>query len=214
MKRLHLLRGLLLCIFLIVISSSAKGELIVNGGFESSVNNQIPDSWDAMTPNTIMPRAFTGNPVVPPSTGSFAVSLGPSGIDASNGGTLSQSFSVPTSGIYTFSFEYTRENFSSELAIFSWSLSGAINDSDTISGIGDGYETFSQSYSISTPGNITVGFTDIIGNGHAVDAVIDNVSFAVTAIPEPSGGVLLAMGMALLAQKRRKTPLSRTKRKA
>ena len=202
-----MLRGILAGTFLIAFISSASADLIVNGDFElTTADNTVPDGWTGSAPLAgIPPRAYNLNPLAPRSSGAWAVSLGPSGSDTVNGGTLSQTFFVPTPGSYVFSFDYTREEFGSDLADFSWFLSGGVTDSDSIFGVGSGYQRFSQTYSIAAPGNVTVGFTDIVGNGHSVDAVIDNVSFVnATAVPEPSSVALLAIGLVGLGFHRRR----------
>ena len=218
MKRTVILLGLLCCFSLTALTSSARAGLIVNGGFESTtVSGSVPDGWVVSGFNVRSPGAYTGNSVVPPASGSWALDLGPSGSDTDNGVTISQTFSVTTPGTYAFTFDYTKEasGLSTHLADFSWFLSGAVADSDSLFGVRSGYQTFSEAYSVTAPGNVTVGFTDIIGNGHSIDAVIDNVSFTLTsatAVPEPSSSVILAMGMIFVVFNRRKASLSRTTR--
>ncbi len=176
--------------------------LIYNGDFEStSVSGTVPDGWTAAGGNPSPPHAYTGDPTVPPSSGVWAVDLGPSGVDAQNGGTLFQTFTVPGAGAYVFSFDYTNE-FSNGLhpADFFWSLSGLINDGDTLRNIGGGYNSFVRTYSASSAGSLTVTFGDIIGtHPGGLDAVIDNVSFSATPVPEPSALWLLLTGLFSLA---------------
>jgi hypothetical protein len=152
--------------------------------------------------NERSPAAYTGTSVVPPASGSWALDLGPSGIDGENGGTISQTFSVSAPGTYAFSFDYTNElNHASDLADFSWFLTGAVTDSAALTGVGGGYQNFAKSYVVSSPGDVTVGFQDII-SGQVLDAVIDNVSFV--SVPEPSSFVMFLIGMLGLGFRRRR----------
>lgn len=204
MKQPNFLTGAFVWISLVAIASTVQANLVVNGDFEStSVNGTTPDGWIASGFSVSGPQAYTGNPVVPPASGSWALDLGPSGTDANNGGTASQTFNVAAAGMYTFSFDYTNERNSTSFpfADFSWSLSGAATDSATLLGVGGAYQTFSNSYLINAPGNVTVSFTDIVGNGHSYDAVIDNVSF--TAVPEPTSFVMFCAALLAGARRRR-----------
>lgn len=206
----RMLFGLVVFCGLMSHCSSLRAGLIVNGDFESTtVNNSIPFGWTAVSPNT-PPKAYTGNPVVPPASGSWALDLGPSGSDALNGGTISQTIFVPTAGTYLFRFDYTNErNLTSQLADFSWFLSGAITDTETLTGVGGGYVNFSRQYFISAPGNVTVGFNDIVGNGHSYDAVIDNVDFASVSanpVPEPASWAVFLCGALGLTLRRQRHP--------
>lgn len=208
MKKRYLCGGLLFLLML-PFGSNAKAGLIFNGDFESStLNTAVPEGWTVSGFNRRSAGAFTGNPVVPVASGAWALDLGPSGTDTDGGGTISQTFAVSTAGLYQFSFDYTNEsNLSSRLADFSWSLTGTVTDSETLNGVGGGYENFSRSYQVNAPGNITVSFTDIVGNGHAYDAVIDNVSFSRLSsgvIPEPSSIAVFLTGVMGLSLRRRR----------
>ena len=204
----HILSGGLLFLSLLLFDSNARAGLIFNGDFESSTSNTaVPEGWTVSGFNVRSAGAFTGNPVVPVASGSWAVDLGPSGRDTDGGGTISQTFAVSTTGLYRFSYDYTTEsNLASSLADFSWSLTGAVADSETLNGIGGGYENFTRSYQVNAPGDITVSFTDIIGNGHSYDAVIDNVSFSrlsSNVVPEPSCIAIFFTGILGLSLRRR-----------
>ena len=204
MKRLSILHASLALSLLCAAASPAGANLIANGDFESTtVNGSVPDGWHAFGFRTFSPAAYTGDFYVPPASGAWALDLGPSGNDLDNGGTITQTFNVSSPGTYVFSFDYTNEAHSTALADFSWYLSGAITASDTFLNVGGGYQTFSQAYWVGAAGDVTVGFSDMVGNGHGHDAVIDNVSFA--AVPEPSSYVLCLLGMfgVALHQRRR-----------
>ncbi len=183
--------------------SIASASLILNGDFESTSGSaiSIPDGWNVVGINAL-PKAYENHSVVPAASGEWAVDLGPSGTDSENGGTLFQTFSVNQQGKYVFSFDYSNESHnSSQLADFNWSLSGLINDGNSLFNIGGGYSTFTKEYDIGSLGDITVSFSDIIGNGHAYDAIIDNVSFSlesVSVVPEPMPFTLFGLGLALL----------------
>jgi hypothetical protein len=202
-KRFRILHGPLICLVLMAITTGANANLIVNGDFESTtLNPSVPNGWEAYGFNLRRPLAFRSNGVVPPASGSWALDLGPSGIDEENGGTIAQSFSVSAPGTYVFSFDYTNElNHASHLADFTWFLTGAVADSATLTGIGGGYQSFSKAYVVSSSGDVTVGFQDII-SGQAYDAVIDNVSFV--SVPEPSSCVMVLIGMIGLGFRRRR----------
>ena len=185
------------------ITTQANANLIVNGDFESTIGQaSVPPGWDVSGFNVSSPNAWRNNGVVPPASGSWALDLGPSGVDEENGGTISQTFSVSAPGTYAFSFDYTNElNHASDLADFSWFLTGAVADSATLTGVGGGYQNFAKSYVVSSPGNVTVGFQDII-SGQVLDAVIDNVSFV--SVPEPSSCVMVLIGMIGLGFRQRR----------
>jgi hypothetical protein len=188
---------------LVAITTQANANLIVNGDFESTTQYAgVPIGWDVYGFIERSPAAYTGTSVVPPASGSWALDLGPSGIDGENGGTISQTFSVSAPGTYAFSFDYTNEeNHAFRLADFSWFLTGAVTDSATLTGVGGGYQNFSKSYVVSSSGDVTVGFQDII-SGQPYDAVIDNVSFV--SVPEPSSFVMFLTGMIGLGFRRRR----------
>ena len=188
---------------LIAITTPANANLIVNGDFESSTQHAgVPNGWGVYDFVDRFPSAFTGSSVVPPASGSWALDLGPSGRDDENGGTISQTFSVSAPGTYAFSFDYTNElNHALFLADFSWFLTGAVTDSATLTGVGGGYQNFSKSYVVSSSGDVTVGFQDII-SGQLYDAVLDNVSFV--SVPEPSSCVMFLIGMLGLGFRRRR----------
>ena len=185
------------------ITTAANANLIVNGDFESTIlNPSVPNGWEAYDFNVRRPLAFESNGVVPPATGSWALDLGPSGVDEENGGTIAQTFTVSDPGTYVFSFDYTNElHHASYLADFTWFLTGAVADSATLTGVGGGYQHFSESFVVSASGDITVGFQDIISGQH-YDAVIDNVSFV--SVPEPSSCVMVLIGLIGLGFQRRR----------
>lgn len=202
MKRTYSAAASLFFSIAVVSPNFAHAQLITNGDFESgSKNSEVPAGWIGSNGNPRVPAAYTGDPVVPPSSGSWAVDLGPAGNAFENGGTLSQSFMVPEAGTYTFRFDYTNEeNHPTRLADFSWSLSGAINDGGTFLDIGGGYTTFSKVISVTTPGSVTVAFTDIPSAAQSYSAVIDNVSFSLTSpIPEPAAVWLTLLGLLAIA---------------
>ena len=204
MKRCRILHGLFFCLVLMAITTPADADLIVNGGFELTTgpSPSVPDGWEVYGFNDRSPLAYTGSSVVPPASGSWALDLGPHGHDEKNGGTISQTFSVSAPGTYAFSFDYTNElNHASYLADFSWFLTGAVTDSATLTGVGGGYQNFSNSYVVSSSGDVTVGFQDII-SGQLYDAVLDNVSFV--SVPEPSSCVMFLIGMLGLGFRRRR----------
>ena len=204
MKRCRILHGLFFCLVLMAITTPANADLIVNGGFELTTgpSPSVPDGWEVYGFNDRSPLAYTGSSVVPPASGSWALDLGPSGRDEENGGTISQTFSVSAPGTYAFSFDYTNElNDALRLADFSWFLTGAVADSAMLTGVGGGYQNFSKSYVVSSSGDVTVGFQDII-SGQIFDAVIDNVSFV--SVPEPSSCVMFSIGMLGLGFRRRR----------
>jgi len=189
------------------ISTPADADLIVNGGFELTTgpSPSVPDGWEVYGFTERSPLAFAGSNVVPPVSGSWALDLGPAGHDEENGGTISQTFSVSGPGTYLFSFDYTNELHDAiRLADFSWFLTGAVVDSAILTGVGGGYQNFSTSYVVSSSGEVTVGFQDII-SGQVFDAVIDNVSFvAISVVPEPSSCVMFSIGMLGLGFRRRR----------
>ena len=195
------------CLVLMAITTPANADLIVNGGFELTTgpSPSVPDGWEVYGFNVKSPLAFRNHSVVPPASGSWALDLGPAGHDEENGGTISQTFSVSAPGTYAFSFDYTNElNHASYLADFSWFLTGAVTDSATLTGVGGGYQNFSNSYVVSSSGDVTVGFQDII-SGQLYDAVIDNVSFVpISVVPEPSSYAMFLIGMLGLGFRRRR----------
>jgi len=208
MKRYRILHVPFFCLVLLAITTPANASLIVNGSFESTTGGSDygkPDGW--VVSNTAgksygNPKAFKRPAAVPPASGSWALDLGPTGIDVDNGGSISQTFSVSAPGPYAFSFDYTNEeNHASKLADFSWSLTGAVTDGATLSDVGGGYQNFSKSYVVSSSGDVTVSFQDII-SGQVNDAVIDDVSFV--RLPEPSSCVLFLIGMLGLGFRRRR----------
>lgn len=203
MKRCRILHGPFFCLVLMAITTQANANLIVNGDFESTTQYAgVPIGWVVYGFNERSPAAYTGTNVVPPASGSWALDLGPSGVDEENGGTISQTFSLSAPGTYAFSFDYTNEeNHALRLADFEWFLTGAVTDSATLTGVGGGYQNFSKSYVVSSPGDVTVGFQDII-SGQPYDAVIDNVTFV--SVPEPSSCVMVLIGMIGLGFRRRR----------
>ena len=207
MKRCRILHGLFFCLVLMAITTPADADLIVNGGFELTTgpSPSVPDGWEVYGFTERSPLAFRNNSVVPPASGSWALDLGPHGHDEKNGGTISQTFSVSAPGTYAFSFDYTNElNHASFVADFSWFLTGAVTDSATLTGVGGGYQNFSNSYVVSSSGDVTVGFQDII-SGQLYDAVIDNVSFVpISVVPEPSSYAMFLIGMLGLGFRRRR----------
>lgn len=206
MKRCRILHGSFFCLALMAMTTPSNANLIVNGDFEStSLHKSVPDGWEVYGFNVQSPLAFRNNSVVPPASGSWALDLGPAGIDDENGGTISQTFSVSAPGNYVFSFDYTNElHHASFVADFSWFLTGVVTDSATLTGIGGGYQAFSNSYVVSSSGDITVGFHDIV-SGQQYDAVIDNVSFVpAVVVPEPSSGPMLLIGIIGLGFRRRR----------
>ena len=205
-KRCRILHGPFFCLVLMAITTAANANLIVNGDFESTtLNPSVPNGWEAYDFVLRRPLAFENNNVVPAASGSWALDLGPAGVDGDNGGTISQTFSVSAPGTYAFSFDYTNEaNHASYLADFFWSLAGAVTDSATLTGVGGGYQNFSNSYVVSSSGDVTVGFQDIISGQH-YDAVIDNVSFVpISVVPEPSSYAMFLIGMLGLGFRRRR----------
>jgi hypothetical protein len=184
-------------LFLAICLSAAQliqASVIVNGDFESTTaSGTVPDGWIGSGGNPTNPAAYQNDTAVPPASGMWALDLGPAGSDGANGGSIAQTFSVTVVDSYTFSFKYSNElNDPIYFADFSWSLSGAVNDSGTFLNIGGGYATFSRTYLIAAPGDITVTFSDIVGRGDKYDAIIDDVSFAL--VPEPEAAMLIGLG--------------------
>lgn len=193
-------------IALLAVNNAHAASLITNGDFESSITNlTTPLGWAATGGASTEVMAFKLHSVVPAASGDWAIDLGGSGTDVDNGGSLSQTFSILDPGTYVFEFDYSNESHhTSFFADFSWSLSGVANDGATLLGIGGGYTTFTQEYLITSTGNTTVTFSDIIGNGHAYDAIIDNVSFHVKPVPAPPVALLLGSGLIGLIRMRNK----------
>lgn len=181
----------------------AAAQLVVNGDFENTTNpGTVPDGWSVLGGNPVPPRAFHLTAVVPRSSGEWALDLGPSGRDVENGGRIFQTFVVPKAGVYDFRFDYSNElNSPALLADFFWSLSGRVQDGQTLRRVGGGYVALTRRYTVSEPGNVTLTFGDIVGNG-GLDAIIDNVSFA--AVPLPPSAWLLGLATIALASRGRR----------
>ncbi len=163
MKRQYFLMPVLVFGLVAASPDFASATLINNGDFElGRGSTPVPVGWIGSNGNPFVPAAYSGDPVVPPSSGSWAVDLGPSGYAFENGGTLSQSFMVPEAGHYTFRFDYTNElNDPVGFADFSWSLTGLVNDGGTFVDVSGGYATFSRLLAVTSAGSITVAFTDL-----------------------------------------------------
>lgn len=187
------------------MNSPAHAQLVENGDFEASIASAaVPSGWAVDGGNPAVPAAYTGDPTVPPSSGVWAVDLGPSGVDSQNGGRIFQTILVNIPGTYRFSFDYTNEfSNGASLADFFWSLAGLVEDGETLLDIGGGYQTFERTYSVMSTGNITITFGDVIGGG-GLDAVIDNVSFAAVPLPAPISMLAIA-SIVLLGAGRRAT---------
>jgi len=190
LKLRNVLVSTLMAAGLASLAPAAMANLLTNGGFETGTFS----GW-TQGGNTGATGVSSGAVYV--QSGAFGAALGPVGSD----GILSQSFSTDVGAEYRLTFWLRSDGYTVN------DFSAAVNSTVLYSDVNIGVQAYKEyAYNFMGTGSDSVTFTFRNDPGYlSLDTVsVDKIADPQAAVPEPASLALIGLGLAGIAQRRRR----------
>ena len=196
---------------LLTIAAPARSQIIANGSFESPAISANTFTYFSLLEDGAAGWSYSGDAGLIHGPSGFSAPPAPAGSQigflqltdvAGDFSSIYQTITLPATGLYTLTFQDAGRNFGfQQTAPYDVWLDGGVIYSDSVSN-GQPFTLETVNFAATAgPHVLTFRLAQDLGE-FAVAIYLDDVK----VIPEPSGSVLLATGIAALGIRRRQAP--------